>query len=104
MNEEPMLEIVQELKGLRQDFWTQLTGLQQEVKATNQRLDVLQNKVDGLNQSVIVLQQGVAEVRYELRGVKEVFSERVIWQNDNISIATKEGTVIYGIIQKEKKK
>ena len=104
MNEEPMREIVQELKGLRQDFWTQLTGLQQEVKATNQRLDVLQNKVDGLNQSVIVLQQGVAEVRYELRGVKEVLSERVIWQNDNISIATKEGTVIYGIIQKEKKK
>ena len=68
---------------------------------TNKRIDGLTNRVDGTNKrldglhdSMVVLQQGVSEVRYELQNIKEILSDRVIWQNDSISIQTKEGTVI----------
>ena len=54
MTDELLREIVQEIKGLRQ-----------EAVSTNRRLD-------GLKESVIVLQQGVSEVRYELRNIKEI--------------------------------
>ena len=79
-------------------------GLQRNVSVTNKRLDVVIERVDGLNQSVVVLQQGIAEARYEVHNIKEILSDRVIWQNDNISIMTKEGSIIYGIINKAPKK
>ena len=60
--------------------------------------------LNGLKESMVVLQQGVHEVRRELHSIKDILSERVIWQNDNISILTKEGEVIYGVINKSTKK
>ena len=121
MDNDVLKDILQELKGLRgeavvtnrrlEDLNTKVDGLNQRVDGLNDRVDGLNGRVDGLNrrvdglnQSVVVLQQGVSDLRYEMRQVKEILAEKVIWQNDTISIATKEGSVIYGVIQKEKKK
>jgi uncharacterized protein involved in exopolysaccharide biosynthesis len=90
MENDLLREIVQELRGLR-------TEVNKRIDTTNERLDVL-------HQSVVVLQQGVAEVRFELQNIIGVLSDKVIWQNDSIAIATREGKVIYGIINKEPKK
>jgi len=107
MEETILREIVQELKGLRGEVVTtnkrldetvnRLDGLQREATTTNKRLD-------GLHESFVVLQQEVANVRYELHNIKEILSDRVIWQNDSIAIATREGNVIYGVINKTPKK
>ncbi len=97
MENELLREIVQELKGLR-------TELNKRIDTTNERLDTTINRLDGLHQSFVVLQQGLADVRYELQNIKGVLSEKVIWQNDSIAIATREGKVIYGVINKEPKK
>lgn len=76
-----------------QQILVEIKGLRTEAVSTNKKLE-------GLRESVVVLQQGVGEVRYELQNFKEVLSDRVIWQNDSITIQTKEGTVIYGVIHK----
>ncbi len=86
MNDEILREMLDEIKGLRK-----------EVVVTNQRLD-------GLRESFGVLQQGVADVRFELHSIKDVLAERVIWHNDSVSIDTKEGTTVQGIIHKAQKK
>lgn len=86
MDDNMLNKILKELKAIRG-----------EAVGTNRRLD-------GLTQSFLVLQQGLADVRYDVHNIKEILSDRVIWQNDNISIMTKEGSLIYGIINKTSKK
>lgn len=93
MNDQILSEMLEEIKGLRG-----------ESIATNQRLDVTNQRLEGLRESFVVLQQGMAEVRYELHGIKEILSERVIWRNETITIETSEGTIIQGVINKAQKK
>ena len=93
MEEDILREIVQELRGLRGEAVT-----------SNKRLNETVNRLDVLRESFVVLQQEVANVRYELHNIKEILSDRVIWQNDSIAIATREGNVIYGVINKTPKK
>lgn len=100
MEDNTLREILQELKGLRGE----VVATNQRLDLTVNRLDVAINRLDGLHESFVVLQQGVADVRYELRNIKEILSDRVIWQNDSISIQTREGSVIYGVINKTPKK
>ena len=89
MEDEVLREILAEIKGLRS-----------EAARTNARLDDTVKRLDGLRESVVVLQQGFGDIRYELRGIKDVLSERVIWQNDSVSIETKDGATIQGTIRR----
>lgn len=100
MEEDLLKEIVLELKGLRGET----VATNQRLDGLNNRVDGLNNRVDGLTQSVIVFQQGVSDLRYEMRQIKEILGEKVIWQNDSISLETREGKVIYGIIPRESRK
>jgi hypothetical protein len=96
MENEILKGILDELKGLRKDT-------NEKLNQTNERLDQTNIRLDGLTASVVVLQQGVNEVRYELQGVKQVLADRVIWQNDNITLQTREGNIIYGVIRRASK-
>ena len=100
MEEQILKEILQEMKGLRTD-----------VSSTNERLDSVINeaektnkRLDGLFQSFVVLQDGIAGVRRDLQGIKEILAEKVIWHNDNIIIETEEGKSFKGIIHREGRK
>jgi len=70
---------------------------------TNLRIDKTNESLHALRESVIVLQQGVNDLRYEMQGVKQILGEKVIWQNDNIVLQTKEGKSIYGLIKRASK-
>lgn len=122
MNDASLQQVVDELKKLREDSNTGFKELRHEIiqlrsdtnerldqmgrriDATNERIDVTNRELKGLRESVAVLQLGVNEVRYDLGKVKETLSERVIWQNDTISIQTREGRAIYGVIRREEQK
>ena len=84
MSDQLLQQIVDELKGLRGETATTNQRLDQTV----QRLDQTVHHLDGLHESFVVLQQGVGDIRRELQQIKDVLSDRVIWQNDTISIAT----------------
>ena len=100
MENEILREILIEIKRLRGES----VVTNERLDSTNVRLDTTINRLDGLHDSVVVLQQGVNDVRYELQNIKEILSDKVIWQNDNISIETREGKVIYDVINKMQKK
>jgi hypothetical protein len=89
MDDEVLRAILAEIKGLRS-----------EAAQTNARLDDTVKRPDGLRESVVVLQQGFGDIRYELRGIEDVLSERVIGQNDSVSIETKDGATIQGTIRR----
>ncbi len=81
MEEQILKEILQEMKGFRQDL-----------SQTN-------SKLEGLFQSFVVLQQFFSDMRRDIHGIKEILAEKVIWQNDNVTIESKEGIVAEGIIR-----
>lgn len=83
MENEILKGILDEIKGLRKDTNERLNQTNERLDQTNARLDQTNKELEGLRASVVVLQQGVNEVRYELQGVKQILSDRVIWQNDN---------------------
>ena len=99
MEEKFLREILDELKGLRKETVSTNSRFEDLRGSVDKRLENLQEsfdkKLEGLRESFVVLQQGIGEVRYELQNIKEILSDRVIWQNDNIAIQTKEGPVIY---------
>jgi hypothetical protein len=94
MEEEILKAILQEMKGMRQD----IEALR---KTTDERLDALQKTTD---RRLDALEQGLAGIRYELGEIKDFLSERVIWNNDTISIDAQDGTVVHGVIHKGAKK
>jgi len=121
MEEQILKAILDEIKGVRGESVItneRLNGLTERVDGLNGRVDILNvgvnglngrvdtltKHVDGLHDSVIVLQQGLGDVRYEVHQMKEILAEKVIWQNDSVSIETKEGNVIYGIIHRDVRK
>jgi len=57
---------------------TKQKELREESIKTNKRLDDTNNKLVGFRDSVIVLQQCLSEVIYELQGTKEILSDKVI--------------------------
>ncbi|MBI4809846.1 MAG: hypothetical protein HY800_00020 [Ignavibacteriales bacterium] len=124
MENELLKEILDEIKGLRSDTNERLNQTNQRldqtvryinktnerldnlctsVEQTNERLNTTIIRLDGLNASVIVLQGGLNDVRYELQGIKQIIGEKVIWQNDNIVLQTREGKAIYGVIKRTPK-
>lgn len=90
-------ETNEQLSGLKQEFNEQFTGLKQEFKELNAHQK-------GLKTSVEVLQYAINETRYELIKIKEYLATRVIWDNDSINIVAESGNVIYGTIKKAEKK
>ena len=85
MEEDILREILQEMKGFRSDL-----------SQTNRRLD-------GLTASMVVLQQGFSDMRFELIEIKKFLSDRVIWNNDSVSIDADSGSKIQGVIHKRGK-
>jgi hypothetical protein len=104
MEEEILKAILEELKGVRQDIGELRKTTDERLTSLNDRIDTLEKntteRLDGLNASLVVLQQGLGGIRYELRGIKDILSERVIWNNDTISLDVQEGNVIHGVIHK----
>jgi hypothetical protein len=96
MEKELLKEILDEIKSLRKDT---VEGLDQ----TNTRIDITNEELEELRESVIVLQGGVSDLRYEMQGVKQILGEKVIWQNDNIILQTREGQAICGVIKRATK-
>ena len=78
MEEQVLREILHEMKGLRQDVGVTNERLDKLERNTGERIDLTNQRLDGLHQSFVVLQQGLADVRYELKGIKDILSERVI--------------------------
>jgi chromosome segregation ATPase len=70
-----------------------LASLEERTDGTNKRLD-------GLNASFIITQQAYSEMKADLNDIKRFLSERVIWNNDSISIETDTGSHIHGTIHK----
>ena len=103
MENELLKGILDEIKGLRKDTIERLDKTNTRIDQTNARLDATNEKLKGLQPSVIVLQQGVNDLRDETQGVKQSLGERVIWQNDNIVLQTREGQAIYGVTQRTSK-
>lgn len=110
MENELLKDILDEIKGLRKDTIERLdqtnTRIDQtnlRIDKTNVRLDETNEELKGLRASVIVLQGGLNDVRYELLGIKQIIGEKVIWQNDNIVLQTREGKAIYGVIKRTPK-
>lgn len=85
MEEDILREILQEMKGFRSDL-----------SQTNRRLD-------GLTASMVVLQQGFSDMRFELIEIKKFLADRVIWNNDSVSIDADSGSKIQGVIHKRGK-
>jgi peptidoglycan hydrolase CwlO-like protein len=100
MEEQILREILSEMKGLRQE----VVATNKRLDNTNERLDTTIKRLDGLQASFVVLQQGLADVRYELKGIKDILAERVIWNNETITIDTTGGASIHGVIHKGEKK
>lgn len=106
MEEQILKEMLVELKGLRSEAVEtkkEIQSLKKSSDETNKRLDITNDRLDGLHQSFVVLQQGFADMRYDLQGIKEFLSQRVIWSNDSIKIDTESGGSIHGTIHKESK-
>jgi len=113
MEEQILREMLQEMKGFRQDLGAtnaELASVKKEIRSvrddiseTNKRLFILEQstskRLDGLNDSMVVMQQAFTDMRRDLHAIKEILAEKVIWQNDNIVIESKEGTAIEGIIR-----
>ncbi len=100
MEEQILKEILNELKALHKNADVtndKLDSVVSETEKTNKRLD-------GLYQSFVVLQDGIAGVRRDLQGIKEILAEKVIWHNDNVIIDTDEGKSFKGIIHREGRK
>ena len=111
MEETILKEILQEMKGFREDN----KGLKSEIEKlrneTNEQfydvkleLKEFNSHQKGLKTFVEVLQYAINETRYELIKIKEYLSSRVIWDNDSINIVAESGNVIYGTIKKTEKK
>lgn len=108
MEEQILRDILQEMKGMRQEQTVtnqEMKGMRQELAVTNDRLektvdrlDKTVNRLDGVFQSMQVIQQGFSDMRHDINTIKEFLSTKVIWSNDTIAINTKEGEVIEGII------
>ncbi|MBI5477161.1 MAG: hypothetical protein HY964_10555 [Ignavibacteriales bacterium] len=96
MENELLKGILDEIKSLRKDTVERLDQ-------TNTRIDKTNEELKGLRESVIVLQGGVSDLRYEMQGVKQILGDKVIWQNDNIILQTREGQAIYGVIKRASK-
>ena len=117
MENELLKGILEEIRGLRKDTNERFKETNERIDQTNARLDQTNARLDqtntrinqtnkeleGLRASIVVLQQGVSELRYEMQGVKQILGEKVIWQNDNIILQTREGKAIYGVIKRTTK-
>ncbi|MBI5020958.1 MAG: hypothetical protein HZB59_05935 [Ignavibacteriales bacterium] len=99
MENDLLKEILAEIKGLRKDTNEKLNQTNERIDQTNLRLVQTNKELAGLRESVIVLQGGVSDLRYEMQGVKQILGDKVIWQNDNIILQTREGQAIYGVIK-----
>jgi len=96
MEEEILHEILQEMKGFRSDLSvtnSRLSNLETKMDETNKRLD-------GLNSSLVIMQQAYTDVKFVVTQIKDFLSDRVIWDNDSISIETGSGSSIHGTIHK----
>ncbi len=85
MEEDILCEILHEMKGFRNDLGE-----------TNKRLD-------DLTSSMVVLQQGFSDMRFELVEIKKLLSDKVIWNNNSVSIDAESGPIIQGVINKRGK-
>jgi uncharacterized coiled-coil DUF342 family protein len=103
MENELLKGILHEIKGLRKDTVERLDQVNDRIDNTNNRIDKTNEELKGLRESVIVLQGGVNDLRYEMQGVKQILGDKVIWQNDNIILQTREGQAIYGVIKRATK-
>jgi outer membrane murein-binding lipoprotein Lpp len=89
MEETILQAVLQEMKGLRQDVGAtnqrldfvvdeakrtnqRLDFVVDEAKRTNQRLDQTIGRLDGLHESFLVLQDGIAGMRRDLQAIKEI--------------------------------
>ena len=106
MEEDILREILQEMKGFRSDLNETnnrvnnvaggLNNVVESISETNRRLD-------GLTASMVVLQQGFSDMRFELIEIKKFLADRVIWNNDSVSIDAESGSKIQGVIHKRGK-
>ena len=106
MEEDILREILREMKGFRSDLNETnnrvnnvaggLNNVVESISETNRRLD-------GLTASMVVLQQGFSDMRFELIEIKKFLSDRVIWNNDSVSIDADSGSKIQGVIHKRGK-
>jgi chromosome segregation ATPase len=110
MENELLKGILDEIKGLRKDTVERLDQVNDRIDNTNTRIEQTNNRIDktneelkGLRESVIILQGGVSDLRYEMQGVKQILGDKVIWQNDNIILQTREGQAIYGVLKRATK-
>jgi len=111
MEETILKEILQEMKGFREDNKSLKSEIEKLRSETNQQLNELKTEFKefnghqkGLKTSVEVLQFAINDTRYELIKIKEYLATRVIWDNDSINIVAESGNVIYGTIKKTEKK
>jgi chromosome segregation ATPase len=113
MEEEILREILQEMKGFRSDLSetnTRLEHLENNSIETNTRLEHLENnsietnkRLEGLTSSFVVLQQGFSDMRIDLIEIKKYLSDKVIWNNDSITIDSESGPKLQGVIHKRGK-
>ena len=106
MEEDILREILREMKGFRSDLNETnnrvnnvaggLNNVVESISETNRRLD-------RLTASMVVLQQGFSDMRFELIEIKKFLADRVIWNNDSVSIDAESGSKIQGVIHKRGK-
>ena len=92
MEEKILQAILDEIKGLRKDngeLKTEFQGLRKEFEGVKTVIEVLQISS---NQS-----------RQELTKIREILGEKVIWNNETITLELKDGTKQYGTIHKGEK-
>ncbi|MCK9210709.1 MAG: hypothetical protein M0P61_07750 [Ignavibacteriaceae bacterium] len=111
MEETILKEILQEMKGFREDNKSLKSEIEKLRNETNEQFSGLKQEFKelnahqkGLKTSVEVLQYAINETRYELIKIKEYLATRVIGDNDSINIVAESGNVIYGTIKKVEKK
>jgi len=111
MEETILKEILQEMRGFREDNKSLKSEIEKLRSETNgqfsdikQELKELNTNQKGLKTSVEVMLSAFNDTRYELVKIKEYLATRVIWDNDSINIVAESGNVIYGTIKKAEKK
>ena len=99
MEEVILREILQEMKGFRSD----LNETNNKVGSVVENISETNKRLDGLTSSLVVMQQAFAGMRIELVDIKKLLSDKVIWNNDSVTIDAESGSKIQGVIHKRGK-